>query len=85
MWVGMSWVCEGLSWDEVVEVMKCLRGKAAGPDETMNKMLMYRGGRLVEVMLLMISVVKNSECSPLDWKDGLLVPLHKYGGCGRSW
>ena len=33
--------------------MKCLkRGKAAGPDGIMNEMLMYGGGRLVEVMLL---------------------------------
>ena len=29
-------------------------------------MLMYGGGRLVEVMLLMNVVIK-SECCPLDW------------------
>ena len=32
----------------------------------MNEMLMYRGGRLVEVMLLMMHVVMTSECCQLD-------------------
>ena len=30
-------------------------------------------------MLLMINVVMNSECSPLDLKRSLQVPLHKDG------
>ena len=74
-------ICEEVSWKEVMEVMKCLkRGKAAGPDGIMNKMLMYGGGWLVVVMLLMMNVVMKSECSPLDWKRSLLVPLHKDSG-----
>ena len=49
---------EEVSWEEVVEVMRCLkRGIAAGPDRIVNEMLMYGGGRLVEVMLLMMNVV----------------------------
>ena len=60
--------------------MNCLkRGNAAGPDGIMNEMLMYGGGQLVEVMLLMMNVVINSECYPLDWKRSLLVSLHKDG------
>ena len=32
-------MCEEVSWEEVVAVIKCLkRGKAAGPDEIMNEM-----------------------------------------------
>ena len=65
---------EEVSWEEGVEVMKCLkRGKATGPDGIMNKMLMYGGGRLVEVMLLVMNVVMKSECCPLDRKRSLLV------------
>ena len=31
-------MCEEVSWEEVVEVMKCLkRGKAAGPDGIMTR------------------------------------------------
>ena len=34
-------MCEEVSWEEVVAVMKCLkRGKTASPDGIMNKMLM---------------------------------------------
>ncbi len=39
-----------------------------GSNGIMNEMLLYGGGRLVEVMLLMMSVVMKSECCPLDWK-----------------
>ena len=45
----------------------------------MNEMLIYGGGRLVEVKLLMVNVVMKNECCPLDWKRSLLVPLHKDG------
>ena len=73
-------ICEEVSCEEVVEVMKCLkRGKAAGPDGIMNEMLMYGSGWLVEVMLLMMNVVVKSECCPLGWKRSRLVPLHKDG------
>ena len=35
-------MCKEVSWEKVVEVIKCLkRGKAAGPDGIMNEMLMY--------------------------------------------
>ena len=71
---------EEVSWEEVVEVMKCLKiGKVAGFDGIIKEMLMYGGGRLVKVMLLMMNVVMKSDCCPLDWKRSLLVPLHKDG------
>ena len=76
----MSWLCEKVSWEKVVEVIKCLkRGKAVGSDGIMNEMLMYKGERLVAVMLLMMNALMKSECCPLDWKGSLLVPLHKEG------
>ena len=35
-------MCKEVSWEKVVEVIKCLkRGKAVGPDGIMNEMLMY--------------------------------------------
>ena len=35
-------MCEEVTWEEEVLVMKCLkRGKAAGPVGIMNKILMY--------------------------------------------
>ena len=78
-------MCGKVTWEVVVEVMKGLkRGTAAGPVRIMNKMLMYGGGWLVEVMLLMMNVVMKSECYPLYWKRSLLVILHKDGDGGVS-
>ena len=63
-----------------MEVLKCLRrGKAPGPDGILNEMMMYSGGRLVEVMLLVMDLILRSESCPADWKRSLLVPLHKDG------
>ena len=39
-------------------------------------MVMYGGGRLVEVMQWVINLVLSETC-PADWKRSLLVPLHK--------
>ena len=39
---------------------------AAGPDRIMNEMLIYGGGRLVEVMLLIMNMGVKSVCCPLD-------------------
>ncbi len=67
-------MCEEVSWEEVVEVMKCLkRGKAAVPDGIMNEMLCMG---FVEEMLLITNVVM-SECCLLNWKRSLLVPSTK--------
>ena len=56
-------MCEEVNWEEMVEVINCLkRGKAADPDGIMNEMLMYGGGRFAEVMLLMVNAVMKSEC-----------------------
>ena len=56
------------------------RGKAPGPDGILNEMVMYGGGRLVEVMLHAMNLLLRSESCPADWKRGLLVvPLHKDG------
>ena len=62
----------------MLEERKCLkRGKAAGPDGIMNEMLIYRGGRLVEVKLLMVNVLMKGECCPLDWKEVYWYPSTK--------
>ena len=72
-------MCKEVSWEEV-EVLKCLgRGKAPGPDGILNEMVMYGGGRLVEVMLLQVmNLVMRSESLPADWKRSVLVPLHHH-------
>ena len=46
--------------EEVVAVMKYLkRVKAPGPDGMFKSMLMYGGGKLVEVMLQMMNMVST--------------------------
>ena len=43
-------MCNEVSWEEVVVTLKCLkRGKAPGLDGILNEMVIYGGGRLVEV------------------------------------
>ena len=46
---------------------------------------MYRNGRLVEVMLLIMNVVMKSECCQLDRKRSLLVTLHKDDDVERNY
>ena len=73
-------MCNEVSWEEVVEVLKCLRrGKTPSPDGIIDDMVMYGSGRLVEVMLLVMNLVLRSESYQADWKRSLLVPLHKDG------
>ena len=59
---------------------KCMRReKAPGPAGILNDMVMYGGGRLMEVMLQVMNLVWRSESCLADWKRSLLVPLHKDG------
>ena len=72
-------MCKEVYWEEVVEVLQCFRrGKAPGPDGILNEM-MYGGGRLVEVMLQMMNLVLRNESCTADWKNSLLMLLHKDG------
>ena len=67
-------ICKEVSWEEVVEVLKCLwRGNAPGPDGILYEMVMYGGGRLVEEMLQLMNLVLRSEFPPADWKRSLLM------------
>ena len=69
-------MCNEVSWENVVEVLKCLRrGKAPGPDRILNEMVTYGGGKLVKVMLQVMNLVLKSESSPANWKRSLLVYL----------
>ena len=41
-------MCKEVNWEEVMEVLKCLRReKAPDPDGILNEMVMYGGGRAV--------------------------------------
>ncbi len=71
-------MCKEVSWEVVV--LKCLRrGKAPGPDGIINEIVLYGGGRLVAVMLLVMNLVIRCVSCPADWKRSLPVPLHKDG------
>ena len=73
-------MCKEVIWEEVVEILKCLkRWKTPGPDEILNEKVMYGGGKLVEVILQVMNLVLRSESCPADWKRSLLVSLHKDG------
>ena len=73
-------MCKEVSWEEVVEVLKCLRrGKVPGPDGILNEMVMHGGGRLVEMMLQVMNLVLRSESCLAHLKKSLLMPLHKDG------
>ena len=70
-------MCEEVRWEEVVEVMECLkRGKATGPDGNMNNVWgrMVGGGDVADD-----ECGDEEECCPLDWKRSLVLPLHKDG------
>ena len=59
-------------WEEVVEVLKySRRGKAPGPDGILNEIMMYGGGRLVEMIQQVKNLVLRSESCPADWKRSL--------------
>ena len=61
-------MCNEVSWEDVVEVLKCLRrGKAPGPGGILNEMVTCGGGRLVEVMLQVMNLELSESC-PADWK-----------------
>ena len=52
-----------------MEVLNCLkRGKVPGPNGILNEMVIYSGGRLVEVMLQVMNLVMRSESCTADWK-----------------
>ena len=63
---GVGWhelfLCEEVSWEEVVEVMKCLKRKSSRSGLNYERVVNYGGGGLVNVMLLMMNVVMKSEC-----------------------
>ena len=60
-------MCKEVSWEEVVEVLKCLRrGKPPGPDGILNEKVTYGGGRLVAVMLQVMNLVMSSESCLAD-------------------
>ena len=60
-------MCKEVSWEEVVEVLKCLkRGKAPSLDGILNEMVIYGGGKLVEVMLQVMNLVLRNESCPAD-------------------
>ena len=73
-------VCNEVSWEEVVEVLKYLRrGKAPGTNGILNESVMYGGERLVEVKLQVMNLVLRSESCVVDWERSLLVPRQRDG------
>ena len=51
-------ICETVTFDEVVGILKQLkRGKAAGPDGILKEMLMYGGTKIVETLVQLFNTV----------------------------
>ena len=69
---AQSDICEMVTTDEVVGILKQLkRGKATGPDGIPNEMMVYGGTRMV--------VTIQHACCPKDWRRNYIVPLYKDG------
>ena len=71
-------MCVQIRWGEVVDILKNLkRGKAPGPGGVLNQMMIYGGGRLVEVLVDLLKIVLRNDCCLEDWMRSLVVPLYK--------
>ena len=66
---AQSDICEMVTTDEVVGILKQLkRGKATGPDDIPNEMMIYGGTRMVVTMVQLFNLVIQHACCPKDWR-----------------
>ena len=74
-------ICEMVTFDdEVVGILKQLkRGKATGPDDIPNEIMMYGGTRMVVTIVQLFDLVVHQACCPNDWRRSYTVPLYKDG------
>ena len=55
------------------------RGKAPGPDSTLNKMVLYGGFKMMETLAQLMNLAITEEYVPSEWRKSYVVPLHKSG------
>ncbi len=68
------------SLDEINKVTKLLKsGKAGGPDQILNEMLIAALPSLSPCLCKMFNLILSSESMPLSWSYGYLVPIFKKG------
>ena len=68
---------------EVVGALKRMkRGKGVGIDKVSSEMLLGGGEMLWQNLAALLNVCWEEEFIPVDWMDGIVVPLHKGGGGG---
>ena len=65
---------------EVVRALKRMkRGKGVGIDKVSSEMLLGGGEMLWQNLAALLNVCWEEEFIPVDWMDGIVVPLHKGG------
>ena len=68
---------------EVVRALKRMkRGKGVGIDKVSLEMLLGGGEMLWHNLAALLNVCWEEELIPVDWLDGIVVPLHKGRGGG---
>ena len=66
---------------EVVRALKRMKGgKGVGIDKVSSEMLLGGGEMLWQNLAALLNVCWEEEFIPVDWMDGIVVPLHKGGG-----
>ena len=66
---------------EVVRALKRMkRGKGVGIDKVSSEMLLGGGEMLWQNLAALLNVCWEEEFIPVDWINGIVVPLHKGGG-----
>ena len=69
----------------VVRALKRMkRGKGVGIDKVSSEMFLGGGEILWQNLAALLNVCWEDEFIPVDWMDGIVVPLHKGGGGGDS-
>ena len=71
-------MCEMVTWQQVLDVVRCLRrGKSPGPDCILNVMMVYGGFRLMETLAQLMNLTMTEEYVPSEWRKSFVVPLYK--------
>ena len=69
-----------ISKEEILHALRNLeRGKAAGPDGILNKMLMFGGEKMISSMRVLFNNFTELEEYPQEWRRSLIVPVFKDG------
>ena len=66
--IGLD-MCEMVTWQQVLDVVRCLRrGKSPGPDGILNEMMVYGGFRLMETLAQLMNLAITEKYVPSEWR-----------------